>query len=31
VDGQIWNGQFTGKPDGWTAALKLLKTLKKNG
>ena len=31
VDGQTWNGQFTGKPDDWRDALKLLKTVKKRG
>ncbi len=29
VDGLIWNGQFTGKPDDWAGALKLLNAIKK--
>ena len=29
VDDEIWSGQFTGKPDHWTVALGLLKSLKK--
>ncbi len=29
VDGEMWSGQFTGKPDHWTVALGLLKALKK--
>ena len=28
VDGQTWNGQFTGSPDGWKESLKLLKTIR---
>jgi hypothetical protein len=28
IDGQIWNGQFTGKQTDWTEALKLLKTIR---
>jgi hypothetical protein len=28
VDGQTWNGQFTGRPGDWAEALKLLATLK---
>jgi len=31
VDGQIWNGQFTGQSEHWLAALKTLKSLKKKG
>lgn len=31
VDGQMWNGQFTGQPEHWPAALKMLTTLKKRG
>ena len=31
VDGQIWNGQFTGQSENWLAALKTLKSLKKKG
>lgn len=30
VEGQVWNGQFTGKPDDWSTALGLLKALKPN-
>ena len=29
ADGLIWNGQFTGKPDDWAEALKLLNAIKK--
>ncbi len=29
VDGQVWNGQFTGPPERWIEALKLLMTIKK--
>jgi len=31
VDGQIWNGQFTGQSENWLQALRLLKTIKKKG
>jgi hypothetical protein len=31
VDGKIWNGQFTGTPDGWKQALTVLKDVKRNG
>ena len=31
VDGQVWNGQFTGRPEDWAKALKLITTLTKNG
>jgi len=31
VDGQVWNGQFTGQSEHWLTSLKLLKTLKKKG
>jgi len=30
VDGQTWSGQFTGTPDDWREALKLLKTIRGN-
>jgi serine/threonine protein kinase len=30
VDGQTWNGQFTGTPDDWREALGLLKALRSN-
>jgi len=29
IDGEIWNGQFNGKPAEWDAALGVLKQLKK--
>lgn len=31
VDGQIWNGQFTGQSEHWLTTLKTLKSLKKKG
>lgn len=31
VDGQIWNGQFTGQSEHWLQSLRLLKTIKKKG
>jgi hypothetical protein len=31
VEGEVWNGQFTGKPEQWPQALKLLTTIKRNG
>ena len=29
VDGQVWNGQFTGQPENWLETIKLLKTIKR--
>ncbi len=29
LDGQIWNGQFTGSPQDWTRSLELLKSLER--
>ena len=31
IDGQIWNGQFTGTTEQWTEALDLLTSIKRNG
>jgi hypothetical protein len=31
VDEEVWNGQFTGKPEQWPQTLKLLMSIKRNG
>jgi hypothetical protein len=31
VDGEVWNGQFTGKPEQWPQTLKLLMSIKRTG